>query len=142
MDYLLFCTSECDDALRDRDLFLVQNATDEDHARALLAAHFLADGSSDDAAYYSVMVKGDNLVDGFAGQTHYCYRMQVVAAKEKPQKRDVSTIDLFVQLRAAARDDLNKAITACESLGIRVASMTIEDCGYVVHETDGTTRTI
>lgn len=34
--------------------------------------------------------------------------------------RDDKTMDLFEQLRAAALDDLSKAVTVCESVGIRI----------------------
>lgn len=34
--------------------------------------------------------------------------------------RDDKTMDLFEQLREAALDDLNKALTACESIGIKI----------------------
>ena len=37
-----------------------------------------------------------------------------------------STADLFEQLRAAALDDLNKAVTACKSMGITV-TVSIEE---------------
>lgn len=34
--------------------------------------------------------------------------------------RDERTMDLFEQLRAAALDDLIKAVTVCESVGIKI----------------------
>ena len=34
--------------------------------------------------------------------------------------RDTQTMDLFEQLRAAALDDLSKAVTACETVGINI----------------------
>ena len=34
--------------------------------------------------------------------------------------RDDKTMDLFEQLRAAALDDLSKAVTACEIVGLRI----------------------
>ena len=37
-----------------------------------------------------------------------------------------STADLFEQLKAAALDDLNKAVTACQSVGITV-TLNIEE---------------
>ena len=53
-------------------------------------------------------------------------RRQAAAAEQQPM-RDALTMDLFDQLRAAARDDLTKAIAACESLGIRINLMSIEE---------------
>lgn len=40
--------------------------------------------------------------------------------------RDNDTMDLFEQLRAAALDDLSKAVTACEIVGIKI-KFTIEE---------------
>jgi hypothetical protein len=67
MDYLFFCTGECDDAMRDRDFYLVHHAKDEDMARAELARHLAEDvlddpsTAVDEADTYSVFVKGENL---------------------------------------------------------------------------------
>ena len=50
--------------------------------------------------------------------------------KSKPRKRlakvkapdfESPTFDLFEALREAALDDLNKAVTACESVGLKVS---------------------
>ena len=40
--------------------------------------------------------------------------------KPAPIPDDISTPDLFDLLRAAALDDLRKAVTACESVGVTV----------------------
>ena len=46
--------------------------------------------------------------------------------KPTPIPDDISTPDLFDMLRAAALDDLRRAVTACESVGVTV-NYTIED---------------
>lgn len=81
MDILFFNTGECDDALRDRDLYLVHNAKDEADARVELERYLREEGLNDPsmahdvAEDHSVMLIGDNLRDGMAGTQHYCYRM-------------------------------------------------------------------
>ena len=81
MDFLFFNTGECDDALRDRDFYLVHNAGGEAEARVELERYFREDAldnpelAHEVAEDHSVFLKGDNLVDGMADQVHYCYRM-------------------------------------------------------------------
>lgn len=41
-------------------------------------------------------------------------------ATEAAPIRDERTMDLFEQLRAAALDDFHKAVTVCESVGIKI----------------------
>ena len=81
MDYLFFCTSECDDALRDRDFFLVKDAEFEDTARNALQCYFNESypENPDLAENYSVFITGENLQDANANITHFCYRLTVVA---------------------------------------------------------------
>ena len=83
MDYLMFCTGECDDAMRDRDFYLVKNRSSATSARAALAAHFLCEGyseeyASDRAEDYSVFIKGVGLEDAMAGKENYSYRLHVL----------------------------------------------------------------
>ena len=47
-------------------------------------------------------------------------------ADQATQTKCSSTADLFEQLKAAALDDLNKAVTACQSVGITV-TLSIEE---------------
>ena len=47
-------------------------------------------------------------------------------ADQATQTKCSSTADLFEQLKAAALDDLNKAVTACQSVGITV-TLNIEE---------------
>lgn len=47
-------------------------------------------------------------------------------ADQATQTKCSSTDDLFEQLKAAALDDLNKAVTACQSVGISV-TLNIEE---------------
>ena len=78
MDYLMFCTGECDDALRDRYFYLVRGAVSEDDARWKLGIWFHMNDYSDLAEYYSVFVTGENLKDGAGDTIHYCYNMEIV----------------------------------------------------------------
>jgi len=49
-------------------------------------------------------------------------RTRAKSTKAPPQAKrtDTKTPDLFTQLIDAALDDLNKAVTACRSLGVQV----------------------
>ena len=47
-------------------------------------------------------------------------------ADQTTHTKCTSTADLFEQLKAAALDDLNKAVTACQSVGITV-TLNIEE---------------
>lgn len=78
MDYLLYCTGECDDAMRDRDFYLVKNVHNTQEARELLDDWFRREERSDDASYYDVFVKGENIEDAMCGVTHWNYRFTTV----------------------------------------------------------------
>jgi len=45
---------------------------------------------------------------------------RAVRAKAPPAATESQTADLFAALRIAALDDLHKAITACESVGLTI----------------------
>lgn len=81
MDYLFYCTGECEDALRDRDFYLVKNCASEDAARALLADWFkreeIGDGE-DEANRYDVFVTGENIEDATADRVNWNYRFTTV----------------------------------------------------------------
>ena len=83
MDYLMFCTGECNDSLRDRDLFIVRHADSEEHAQRKLDRFFREELYSDDPEFsdsgenYNAMVHGENLADSFP-EPHYLYRMTEV----------------------------------------------------------------
>jgi len=47
-------------------------------------------------------------------------RSNVTKQSEQLKRTCTKTPDLFDQLRAAAMDDLSKAVTVCESVGIKV----------------------
>lgn len=78
MDYLFFCTGECDDAMRDRDFYLVKNVVDEIEARERLAAYFLHENFNDSAEDYSVFVTGENIEDAMGAVQHWSYRFYTV----------------------------------------------------------------
>ena len=77
MDFLFFCTSECDDALRDRDFYLAQNCDGEEEARKALDIFFSSNDYNDFADNYSVFVSGSNIKEG-TENPHYCFRFQII----------------------------------------------------------------
>lgn len=81
MDILLFNAGECNDALRDREFYIVRGCADVDSAIAKLAQYFTNEGMRfpvETANDYEVMLTGENLQDPWADQPQHSYLMYVI----------------------------------------------------------------